>query len=115
MDQVGTCVHARTCGEALALEHNGDLYSCDHYVEDDYLLGNIAEGRTLLQLATSPRQTAFGQAKLDTLPQYCRQCDVREECLQYAIDSNQEYGIWGGLTEEERRYMRRELTARVSR
>lgn len=45
----------------------------------------------------------------------CRQCDVREECLQYAIDSNQEYGIWGGLTEEERRYMRRELTARVSR
>ena len=45
----------------------------------------------------------------------CRQCDVREECLQYAIDSNQEYGIWGGLTEEERRYMRRELTARLTR
>jgi WhiB family redox-sensing transcriptional regulator len=45
----------------------------------------------------------------------CRQCDVSQECLQYAIDSNQEYGIWGGLTEEERRYMRRELTARVSR
>src|ERR687892_1822506 len=44
----------------------------------------------------------------------CRQCDVREECLQYAIDSNQEYGIWGGMTEEERRYMRRELTTRIA-
>ena len=46
MDQVGICVHAKTCGSALALEHNGDLYSCDHYVEPDYLLGNIADGRT---------------------------------------------------------------------
>ena len=54
MDQAGMCVHARTCGSALALEHNGDVYSCDHYVEDDYLLGNIAEGRTLLELATLP-------------------------------------------------------------
>lgn len=80
MDQAGMCVHARTCGTALALEHNGDLYSCDHYVEDDYLLGNIAEGRTLLQLATSPQQAAFGQAKLDTLPDYCRRCDVRFAC-----------------------------------
>ena len=41
MDQMGMCVHARTCGSALALEHNGDLYSCDHYVEEGYLLGNI--------------------------------------------------------------------------
>ena len=80
MDQVGLCVHARTCGSALALEHNGDLYSCDHYVEEAYRLGNIRQGRTLLELATSPRQTAFGQAKLDTLPQYCRACDVRFAC-----------------------------------
>ena len=80
MDQAGMCVHARTCGTALALEHNGDVYSCDHYVEDEYLLGNIAEGRTLLQLATSPQQTAFGNAKLDTLPAYCRGCDVRFAC-----------------------------------
>ena len=68
MDQVGLCVHARTCGSALALEHNGDLYSCDHYVEPDYLLGNIAEGRTMLDLVNSPQQQAFGNAKLDTLP-----------------------------------------------
>ena len=50
MDQAGMCVHARTCGDAVALEHNGDLYSCDHYVDPEYLLGNITEGRTLLQL-----------------------------------------------------------------
>jgi uncharacterized protein len=80
MDQAGMCVHARTCGTALALEHNGDVYSCDHYVEEDYLLGNIADGRTLLQLVTSPQQTAFGNAKLDTLPAYCRGCDVRFAC-----------------------------------
>ncbi|MGZ8719601.1 MAG: SPASM domain-containing protein, partial [Aeromicrobium sp.] len=61
-------------------EHNGDLYSCDHYVEDDYRLGNIAQGRTLLELAASPQQTAFGNAKLDTLPEYCRSCDVRFAC-----------------------------------
>jgi len=80
MDQAGMCVHARTCGEAVALEHNGDLYSCDHYVEPDYLLGNITAGRTLLDLVASPQQVAFGQAKLDTLPAYCRSCDVRFAC-----------------------------------
>lgn len=80
LHQSGMCVHARTCGTALALEHNGDVYSCDHYVEDGYLLGNIAEGRTLLELATSPQQRAFGNAKLDALPDYCRRCDVRFAC-----------------------------------
>ncbi len=80
MDQTGLCVHARTCGDAVALEHNGDLYSCDHYVEPDYLLGNIAQGRTLLQLVDSPQQRAFGSAKSDTLPAYCRSCDVRFAC-----------------------------------
>ena len=80
LDQMGMCVHAKTCGSALALEHNGDLYSCDHYVEEGYLLGNIREGRPLLQLATSAQQRGFGQAKLDTLPRYCLQCDVRFAC-----------------------------------
>ncbi len=80
MDQAGMCVHARTCGTAVALEHNGDLYSCDHYVEPEYRLGNIREGRTLLQLVTSPQQAAFGEAKESTLPEYCRQCDVRFAC-----------------------------------
>ena len=80
MDQVGLCVHARTCGDAVALEHNGDLYSCDHFVEPDYLLGNITEGRTMLQMVQSPKQRAFGEAKLTTLPQYCLDCDVRFAC-----------------------------------
>jgi serine-type anaerobic sulfatase-maturating enzyme len=80
MHQTGMCVHAVTCGDAVALEHNGDLYSCDHYVEPDYLLGNIADGRTLLELVDSPRQRAFGNAKKDTLPAYCRSCDVRFAC-----------------------------------
>lgn len=75
----GLCVHARTCGTALALEHNGDLYSCDHFVEPDYLLGNITETH-MLDLVSSPAQVAFGQAKSDTLPKYCRDCDVRFAC-----------------------------------
>ena len=61
MDQAGLCVHAKTCGSALALEHNGDLYSCDHYVEPDYLLGNIAEGRTMLDLVDLPGATGVRQ------------------------------------------------------
>ena len=80
MHQLGSCVHAETCGDALALEHTGDLYSCDHFVEPDHLLGNIAEGRTLLQLVESPQQRAFGDAKRDTLTDYCRRCDVRFAC-----------------------------------
>jgi uncharacterized protein len=75
----GLCVFSETCGQALALEHNGDLYSCDHYVEPDYLLGNIAD-TPLAELVSSPAQIAFGLAKRDTLPQYCRDCDVRFAC-----------------------------------
>jgi len=79
-DQAGMCVHARTCGTALALEHNGDLYSCDHYVEPGYKLGNIADGRTMLAMVASPQQQAFGSAKLDTLTEFCKSCDVRFAC-----------------------------------
>jgi uncharacterized protein len=75
----GLCVFAETCGTALALEHNGDLYSCDHFVEPSHLLGNIRE-RNLLELVASPRQRRFGQDKRDTLPAYCRSCDVRFAC-----------------------------------
>ncbi len=80
MDQVGMCVHARTCGDAVALEHNGDLYSCDHFVEPAYLLGNIANGPTMLELVESDQQRAFGAAKFDDLPQYCRRCEVQFAC-----------------------------------
>jgi uncharacterized protein len=73
------CIFRETCGDALALEHNGDLYSCDHFVEPAHLLGNI--GRTpMVELVSSPQQVAFGQAKADTLPAYCRSCAVRFAC-----------------------------------
>lgn len=80
MHQAGSCVHAETCGDAVALEHNGDLYSCDHFVDPEHHLGNITQGRTLLQLVESPRQRAFGAAKRDSLSAYCRRCDVRFAC-----------------------------------
>jgi len=73
------CVHAETCGTALALEHNGDLYSCDHFVEPEHLLGNITL-LPLVDLVSSPQQKAFGDAKRDSLPAYCRSCDVRFAC-----------------------------------
>lgn len=73
------CIFAETCGDAVALEHNGDLYSCDHFVEPDYLLGNIFDTH-LVELLGSDRQQAFGEAKRDTLPQYCVACDVRFAC-----------------------------------
>ncbi len=75
----GLCVHSETCGLALALEHTGDVYSCDHYVEPAYRLGNIGQ-RHLLDLVASPAQERFGQAKKDTLPRYCLDCDVRFAC-----------------------------------
>lgn len=75
----GLCIFMETCGDALALEHNGDLYACDHYVEPDYKLGNITE-IPMMEMVLSEQQRAFGQAKLDTLPQYCLSCDVRFIC-----------------------------------
>ena len=73
------CIFAETCGTALALEHNGDLYSCDHFVEPRYRLGNIRE-RHLLELVATPEQLQFGRDKRDTLPRYCRECPVRFAC-----------------------------------
>ena len=75
----GMCVHCETCGLALALEHNGDVYSCDHFVEPRYLLGNISTDH-LIELVGSERQQQFGLAKRETLPRYCVDCDVRFAC-----------------------------------
>ncbi len=67
------CIFRPTCGEGAALEHNGDLYSCDHFVDPRYLLGNIME-TPVGQLMRSDQQRAFGRAKQETLPAYCRSC-----------------------------------------
>jgi uncharacterized protein len=70
------CVFAPTCGEAMVLEHDGGLYTCDHYVYQDYRLGNILE-TSIEKLAHSEFQSDFGKAKAD-LPKVCAECpDVR--------------------------------------
>jgi uncharacterized protein len=73
------CVFRRQCGAALAIEHCGDLYSCDHFVFPENRLGNIMES-PLASLVDLPQQRSFGEAKESTLPKYCRECDVRFAC-----------------------------------
>jgi uncharacterized protein len=73
------CVHAPTCGFGPALEYNGDLYSCDHYVEPRFRLGNIHQTH-MLKLVASPEQRKFGEDKRDTLTAQCRSCQVRNWC-----------------------------------
>ncbi len=73
------CVFGPTCGLGVALEHNGDLYSCDHFVEPDHFLGNILE-TPLIELVSSEKQRRFGMAKRDTLPRYCRACEFLAIC-----------------------------------
>ncbi len=72
------CVFRETCGDALALEHNGDLYSCDHFVNPKHLLGNLLEGR-LTDMVSSAAQRSFGAAKAE-LPGLCQRCEVRFAC-----------------------------------
>ena len=78
-EQPSLCVHSETCGLALVLEHTGDLYSCDHFVEPKHKLGNIRMTH-MLELVDSSQQRRFGVDKRDTLPRYCRECDVRFAC-----------------------------------
>lgn len=73
------CVYRETCGQIPVIEHNGDFYSCDHYVGDAHRLGNIA-ATPLAEMLDSGALRVFGQAKRDTLPRYCRECDVLEYC-----------------------------------
>jgi uncharacterized protein len=73
------CVFAPTCGTALAMEHNGDLFACDHFVEPKHILGNIQE-TDLLQMVSSEQQIKFGQDKLEKLSNYCLECEVRFAC-----------------------------------
>jgi uncharacterized protein len=75
----GLCVFNDTCGDAMVMEHNGDLFSCDHFVYPEYLLGNIAQ-TPLIDLAKSQRQFDFGIDKRNKLPRYCLQCDIRYAC-----------------------------------
>ena len=73
------CVFSEKCGAALAIEHNGDLFSCDHYVYPQYRLGNVMT-QSLGDMANSPQQVKFGNDKSATLPRYCIECEVRFAC-----------------------------------
>lgn len=85
----GLCVFRKTCGDAMVLEHNGDLYSCDHYVYPQYKIGNILD-QPLTSLINSEQQKNFGRAKIETLPRYCQECDVKficnGECPKHRFD-----------------------------
>jgi serine-type anaerobic sulfatase-maturating enzyme len=73
------CVYSENCGRAVAVENDGSIYSCDHYVYPEYRLGNVKNGR-LGDLVFSREQETFGCAKSKTLPRYCRQCPYLTDC-----------------------------------
>ncbi len=75
----GVCTMGRSCGHAAVMEYNGDIYSCDHFVFPEYKLGNIRD-KSIVEMISSPRQTEFGQAKRDSLPQQCRECKFSYIC-----------------------------------
>lgn len=79
LGQHNLCIVAPRCGQSLALEHNGDVYSCDHYVEPVHLIGNLRDSH-LSALVSSEKQRRFGDAKYDTLPAYCKRCPVLFAC-----------------------------------
>ncbi len=73
------CIFRPICGDIPVVEHNGDFFSCDHFVETEHRLGNIME-TPLVELLESTQQRQFGRTKLDTLPRYCLECEVRTMC-----------------------------------
>jgi len=73
------CVFRPVCGDVPVVERNGDLYSCDHFVDPAHRVGNVGE-TPLVDLLESPAQRAFGLAKLETLPRVCRTCEVLDMC-----------------------------------
>jgi uncharacterized protein len=101
----GVCMYAETCGRAIAMEHNGDLYACDHYVYPRYKLGNVMN-ESIASMADSQQMQDFGEAKRSTLTKQCRECEVRFCCNgdcpkhRFARAKDGEYGVsylCGGL------------------
>jgi uncharacterized protein len=73
------CITSEFCGKGLAIEKNGDIFSCDHYVYPEYKLGNV-QSTKLAHMAFSERQKAFGLGKRDTLPAACKRCPYLKLC-----------------------------------
>jgi uncharacterized protein len=121
----GICVFSPTCGQAMVIEHTGDVYSCDHFVDQDHLLGNILVA-PLAELVNSREQRQFGYDKREKLPEYCRKCPVlfacRGECPKNRFTHTpggkaglnylcQGYRIFFSHIAEPMKYMAGELTA----
>lgn len=73
------CIYSEFCGKNVAIEHDGSLYSCDHYVYPEYRLGSLRE-KLLDQMVFSPTQVRFGYAKSESLPRFCRECPFKTDC-----------------------------------
>jgi serine-type anaerobic sulfatase-maturating enzyme len=73
------CIFSRQCGRAVAMEHNGDVFACDHYVYPEYRLGNVLDGN-LGDMVERSVASGFGPHKEHSLPRWCRECDVLEAC-----------------------------------
>jgi len=73
------CVHSEFCGKGVAIEHDGSVYACDHYVYPEHRLGNVRE-KSLGDMVFGPAQVKFGYAKSETLPKYCRECAHLTDC-----------------------------------
>lgn len=74
-----TCIQSEFCGKGVALEHDGSVYACDHYVYPEYRLGNVRE-QSLGDMVFAPKQVKFGYAKSETLPAYCKRCEFLTDC-----------------------------------
>lgn len=105
----GVCSMCETCGDALVVEHNGDVYPCDHFVYPRYLLGNICE-QTLAEIYRSPQRREFGLAKRNTLPRECLRCRYwfacRGECPKHRFERGSDGYPRNSLCEGLQRYFR---------
>ena len=75
----GICAYSKECGHAGVMEHNGDIYSCDHFVFPEYKLGNIRE-QSLIDMLYGEKQQAFSRLKHTSLPRQCKECDMEFAC-----------------------------------
>lgn len=97
-EQPGVCIYGKTCGHALAMEHNGDVYACDHFVYPEYLRGNINR-ETLVAMTLSEEQKRFGNLKQSALPGQCRHCRFLKLCNgecpknRFAVTADGEPGL----------------------
>lgn len=77
--EASLCMFKKTCGQSLVIEHNGDVYSCDHFVSKENKIGNIMQEH-LREIISSPKQKSFGENKFKKLPETCRVCPIRFMC-----------------------------------